>query len=689
MQTIPVPKKSWREALLLKLRPDPVSPSFGHSCASFKVSRAISRDFGVFYALEHSHQPLSVSIPRMQHLDIEHGSASSLSDSEGQYQALTREELQRQLEALRDDTNVGNCIPHQKEQFAYTKQFADVSPTADERLGFWTVISLIMNRTIAAGIFAQPVTILRHAGSPGMAVILWILAGLIVYATMVCWLEFGMSVPFVDVFHNGQWVRRAAPRSGGDKNYLEYVYKKPRMLATCIFGITFLIFSNLAGNAIQFGIYVETARNPELANSPDCKDGSCLSRASILGWAIGVLSACAFINISTRRYSIVLNNFFALIKIIFLLFIIFAGIIWGSTHSDTAKCTSINLSPRGSGGGFGDIVASLIYAMYPYGGFEQPFYVLAEVEQPRKIFPKATNVAMITLLILYPLVNVSFLCMVPFTSDASLPSNMTLAFFNLIDRPIATHFVPLILAIFIFGNIMAQTFTASRVKQEVAKEGILPWSLVFAKNSDTLISRFKPRGPSGIAGLDNHREQAPIAATFLHLAIAIILVLIAGIPLSPTDAFQLLSFVKSFTIIGVLGFFTVAGLLYLKINARVSKGGGRKWKDKKQWSPWLDPLPTAVATGGLAFVLVAVFAPPNVDELGGRKLKYWVAPLTGWLAPFLGLMWWCGLRFVQWRGRWRLEVSRKPYIEADRDGEFVQRAEIVEHEKVFHRRRGD
>ena len=59
-----------------------------------------------------------------------------------------------------------------------------------------------MNQTIGAGIFAQPVTVLRHAGSSGVAILLWIAAGLIVYAIMVCWLELGMSVPFYDVLHN-------------------------------------------------------------------------------------------------------------------------------------------------------------------------------------------------------------------------------------------------------------------------------------------------------------------------------------------------------------------------------------------------------------------------------------------------------------------------------------------------------
>ena len=64
-------------------------------------------------------------------------------------------------------------------------------------------------------------------GSPAVAVILWVVGGLIVFYIALSWLELGLAIPL-------HYVRPArayfwAPRSGGDKNYLEYIYKRPRL----------------------------------------------------------------------------------------------------------------------------------------------------------------------------------------------------------------------------------------------------------------------------------------------------------------------------------------------------------------------------------------------------------------------------------------------------------------------------
>lgn len=48
-----------------------------------------------------------------------------------------------------------------------------------------------------------------------------------------------------------------------------------------------------------------------------------------------------------------------------------------------------------------------------YSGFEQPFYVLSEVKNPRKVFPKATGIAMGIAIFLFVLVNVAYFCAVP------------------------------------------------------------------------------------------------------------------------------------------------------------------------------------------------------------------------------------------------------------------------------------
>ncbi|KAK1833588.1 amino acid transporter [Podospora conica] len=595
--------------------------------------------------------------------DLDTRERSSTDSDERQYQTVTRDEFVNRLDNL-----------HQE------NELYDVSPTTSQRLGPFSVFCLIMNRTIAAGIFANPDTVVSSAGSPGLAVVLWVVAGLTVYAIMVCWLELGMSVPFYDVRNGNTWTRQSAPRSGGDKNYLEYIFKKPRLLATCVFGITFLAFSNTAGNAIQFGIYIESARHPP-GDLPDSG-----YRARVLGWAVGLMSTCCLINISTRRYAIGLNNAFAVIKIIFLLFIVFAGFGYSKTKGNS--CQNVDLAVRGPARGFGDIMFALVNALYPYGGFEQPFYVLAEVRQPKKTFPKATNWAMLFLLLCYPLVNVSYFCIVPYPhSGAPLPDNIALDFFQRISPASfavgSQKMTSTILALFIFGNVLAQTFTASRVKQEVAKEGILPWSLVFASGSDTLLSRLFPTRTST---LDDHREQAPMAATFLHWAVAVLLIAAVGAALpNPRDAYKFLVYLKAFTILGVLGLLTVGGLLYLKVDAWVSPNGGRGWSRKKQWWPWLDPVPCVLATGVLAVLLVGLCVKPTREAEkpeAEKGLVYWVYPLAGWLAPLLGVLWWVGLQFIEWRGMWKLEVTRTPLIEVEKD-EFVQVAEIIERRRVY------
>ena len=45
-----------------------------------------------------------------------------------------------------------------------------------------------------------------------------------------------------------------------------------------------------------------------------------------------------------------------------------------------------------------------------------------------------------------------------------------------------------------------------------------------------------------------------------------------------------------------------------------------------------------------------------------------------------GAGWWLGIKGVEWSRRRQLVVSRTPYIERDEDGNFVQKAELVEHE---------
>jgi len=421
----------------------------------------------------------------------------------------------------------------------------------------------------------------------------------------------------------------------------------------------------------------------------------------VVAWALAALTLTALVNISTRKFSIWLNNGFGIIKVALLVVTVFLGIGFGTARGN--RCREISFAQKGVGGGAGDFFLALFYALYPYTGYEQPFYVLAEVAKPQQRFARPVVLSMFTVLALYPLVNVAFFCVNPFEGplilgDASAErrggSNAALKFFSKLAQGSgsedgALQAGSLLLAAVILGNLLAQSYTTTRVKQEIAKEGILPYWSFFAAGSDTLFSRWSSRRRGRTtnpyeADPEVDLEQTPMAATFVHWFFASLLVAVAGATTPPDRAYTLLTYVYTFVVVGFFGLLTAGGLLYLKIDSWLNRstagpGGkrrGRRWADKTAWTPWVDPLPCIVATVALGILVVGGSATAT-SALGDRDVQWWVRPLVGWCAVVFGTVWWSGLWVVQWKGRWRLDVRRVIYVEADEEDDVVVKAELV------------
>lgn len=107
----------------------------------------------------------------------------------------------------------------------------DVYQTSEGRrqIGLVSAIFLIFNRMIGTGIFATPSSILSSSGSVGLALFIWVAGLIIAAAGMAVYLEFGTALP----------------RNGGEKNYLEYVFKKPKFLVTGLY-VCFVTSSPMA-----------------------------------------------------------------------------------------------------------------------------------------------------------------------------------------------------------------------------------------------------------------------------------------------------------------------------------------------------------------------------------------------------------------------------------------------------------
>ena len=94
-----------------------------------------------------------------------------------------------------------------------------------------------MNRVVGTGIFATPSAILALSGSVGLSLFIWLVGMLIAGAGTAVYLEFGTALP----------------KNGGEKNYLEFVFCKPKLLATSLYAGYVMLLGWAASNSVVFG----------------------------------------------------------------------------------------------------------------------------------------------------------------------------------------------------------------------------------------------------------------------------------------------------------------------------------------------------------------------------------------------------------------------------------------------------
>src|SRR5688572_15893067 len=162
-------------------------------------------------------------------------------------------------------------------------------------------------------------------------------------------------------------------------------------------------------------------------------------------------------------------------------------------------------------------------------------------------------------------------------ADAQLNNNVSQEFFNRIFNSSiqAKQTCNAFLAISSFGNIVVWTFTAARMKQEIAKQCFLPFASFFAKNKDMSLGRLLmwfeggSRGSRGyrirFVNPANHREQTPVGALILHLITCIVLMM-ATYGMSPSDAYILLTRFFSYVLAAWFGCFLALGILILRFH---------------------------------------------------------------------------------------------------------------------------
>jgi hypothetical protein len=252
------------------------------------------------------------------------------------------------------------------------------------------------------------------------------------------------------------------------------------------------------------------------------------------------------------------------------------------------------------------------------------------------------------------------------------------------------------IAISALGNVILMTYTATRVKQEIAKEAFLPLYKFFGQNYDFSIGRLLgsthiTRYLHRIIGTkwfvpDDYKEKTPVGAMLLHLLTCFVLIL-ATWPASAYQAYFLLTGTAAYLISGVFGVFLSFGILYLRFNK------AQKWNEKSTRVP-----PALSVTAASCYLVLNLFpvvakwvplakertsgAQPGLTS-GNKPLNWFFVPVLSWCILGGAALYWLGFvlrrRSKDRKTKTELHIERVPRYEEDppKSGDWFQTCETV------------
>ncbi|KAG1850205.1 amino acid transporter [Suillus subalutaceus] len=461
----------------------------------------------------------------------------------------------------------------------------DTAGGMGRHLGVTSCTLLIIGKITGTGIFSTPSSILSGVGSVGASLMLWVLGFLLSFCGLFIWLEFGTMFP----------------RSGGEKVYLEAIYRKPKYLATIVFAANAILLGFTASGCIVFASNILVA-----ADQP-------VGRWNERGIALGVMFFVTLLHGLTPKTGVLIMNLLSIIKIIILVFVVVTGwVVLSGKTSVADPYYNFRNAFAGSSTSSNDYATATFKVLFAYSGWSNVNYVMNNVRNPVRTLKISASLGLGICAVLYLLANVAYFSAA--TKMEIEESGVTVAalFFGNVFGSVAERALSVFIALSALGNVITSTFSASRVNQELAKEGIpLPFGNKF----------WASNWPTG---------KSPLPGLIIHLIISVIVIIAPP----PNIAYPFILDVEGYPQ-QIINFFIVIGLFYLR------------WKKPDAVRPFKVWWPLAVFfLAAAAFLLIAPFLKPANGVGDTPPLPYYLYCLVGIAVMFAGVLYWSAWRIV-------------------------------------------
>ncbi|CAG8983455.1 hypothetical protein HYALB_00000624 [Hymenoscyphus albidus] len=449
----------------------------------------------------------------------------------------------------------------------------------------------------------------------------------------------------------------AMPRSGGERIYLERIFKKPYMPATCMFMSYVVLLGFSTPNCIVLGEYVMYILGIEA------------NRWNVRLVAVGVISVICFIHAQCQKTGLRIINILGVGKMVILVVIILSGIAGvymgvGSSSSPlpvtprrlrpdgylpfdqeryftTAQKNFSNLF-AGSSTQPHDYATALLKVLYCYRGYSTANQVLGQVRNPIQTLKRTAPIALFLVSTAYICANIAYFAVVSREEFSSSGALIAGHFFrNVFGQRVGENILPLLIIISAFGNIAATSFAQARVNMELGRDGILPIANFFK------IQRARGRADA------QAEDQNATPGLFLHWLISVLFIMLPP----PGEIYNFLVDIGGYTVSAISVAISL-GLLYLQMTPSENWKGHHGCEAKRIY--------TIIFAASNILLLVLPWIKPSEVLGGGERFQWYAYPSTSLAILGLGVVywvWWAKIRPIVFseEGMELLKVQQRRY----------------------------
>jgi APA family basic amino acid/polyamine antiporter len=329
-------------------------------------------------------------------------------------------------------------------------------------LGLFSAVTIVAGSMIGSGIFIVSADIARQVGSAGMLLAIWLFTGLI---TVMAAFSYGKLAAHM-------------PKAGG-----QYVFLKEAWgdLPGFLYGwalFTVIQTGTIAAVAVAFGKFLGVLV-PEVSSQVVIPITESFGFSNQQLIAVALLLGMTAFNCTGVKNGAMLQNIFTSLKVLALLGLITLGFVmgsqlWGAGAQPVAWDWSIPSDLVGERSVWAIFAAATVGALFSSDAWNNVTFIGGEIKNPRQNLPRALVLGTGLVVLLYFVVNVSYLNVLTLPQIQAAPEDrVATAVMNAILGPEGAIIMALIILVSTFGCLNGMILAGARVLYAMAKDRFL------------------------------------------------------------------------------------------------------------------------------------------------------------------------------------------------------------------------